>query len=57
MERIKPMRRLNAFLVVLIAFGCLNGYDAISRFGWQSVDMPPVRFWAFQVWVTVRNIV
>lgn len=54
MRRVKPLK---AFWLVLAMFGLVNCYDAIGRFGWQAVDLPPVKFWAFQVWVTARNIV
>lgn len=47
----------NAVFLVTAFFLCINLYDAFGRFGWQAVDLPPVQFFFFSLWVAVRNVV
>lgn len=47
----------NAAFFVFILFLCVNLYDAISSFGGQAVDLQPVLFFLFSLWVAIRNVV
>lgn len=49
--------RKKAVWIVLCVFLLLNLFDAIENFGWQSVDLPPFRFFLFSLWVAVRNTI
>lgn len=51
------MKRYSSFWFVLALFGCLHAYWAISKFGFQEVDLPSVQFFLFSLWSCVRNIV
>ena len=51
------MKRYSSFLFVLVLFGSLHAYWAISRFGFQAVDLPPVQFFLFSLWSCIRDIV
>lgn len=47
----------SAAILVFFFFLCINLYDAISCFGGQAVDLPPVPFFLFSLWVAIRNVV
>lgn len=47
----------NAGWIVFGVFFALNAFDGFLNFGWQSVDLPPVGFFMFSLWVAVRNTV
>ncbi len=51
------MKRYSSFLFVLVLFGSLHAYCAISKFGFQMVDLPPVQFFLFSLWSCIRDIV
>jgi len=46
----------SAFLFAFLAFGCYHAYVSISRFGFEAVDLPPIKFFFFSLWSCVRNI-
>ncbi|MCQ2393134.1 MAG: phosphoethanolamine transferase [Kiritimatiellae bacterium] len=50
------MRRNLSFFFVLALFGSMHAYWAISKFGFQAVDLPPVQFFLFSLWSCVRDI-
>ena len=51
------MKRFNGVSVALALFGCVNFLDALLHFGGDAVDLPPVAFYAFSLWILVRNTV
>ena len=50
------MKRYSSFFFVLALFGSLHAYWAISKFGFQRVDLPPVQLFLFSLWSCVRDI-
>ena len=44
------------FLFVSLLFGVIFAFDQFSRFGWQAVDLPPVKFFFFSLGVSLRNV-
>ena len=51
------MKRYSSFWFVFLLFGSLHAYWAISKFGFQEVDLPPVQFFLFSLWSCVRNVI
>lgn len=49
--------KVNAAVVVAFAFGLVNLYEVVDKFGGQAVDLSPGLFLAFSIWVAVRNFV
>ena len=50
-------KRFNAVFLVAVSFGVVNLYEVVTKFGGQAVDLTPCWFWAFSIWVAVRNLV
>ena len=50
------MKRYLSFLFVLVLFGSVHAYWAISKFGFQAVDLPPAQFFLLSLWSCVRDM-
>ena len=51
------MKKYSAFWWTVLAFGLINGYDVVVRFGWVMVDRPPTMLYLINLWTAVRNLV
>ena len=54
---LKSKLKFNAAVVVAVAFGLVNLYEVVGKFGGQAVDLSPGLFLTFSIWVAVRNLV
>lgn len=51
------MKKYSAFWWTVLAFGLINGYDVVSRFGWVTLDRPPTVLYLINIWTAVRNLI
>lgn len=54
---LKSKLKFNAAVVAAVAFGLVNLYGVVDKFGGQAVDLSPALFLTFSIWVAVRNLV